>query len=46
MEKKIYLKPESEVVELGLGEDVMQFDTGSMQFKPQPYDPNNPGEVV
>ena len=39
MEKKIYLKPESEVIELGLGEDVMQFDTASMNFKPTPYTP-------
>lgn len=39
MEKKIYLKPESEVIALGLGEEVMQFDVTSMEFKPEPYVP-------
>lgn len=39
MEKKIYLKPESEVIALGLGEEVMQFDNASIEFRPQPYVP-------
>lgn len=39
MEKKIYAKPESEVLEMGLESSLMMFGSNEMEFKPRDPEP-------